>query len=128
DMARVSLTIHLELLGPGGGDATLTIDHGRLRISRGIPRPPDAVLSLRASTFLDMLSGRTSFATALLVGAIRAEREPIGTQVLMAMVELFLAQSRRSGARAWPARQLARWFQRDARATREAASTQGASA
>lgn len=107
---RLSGTIHLELLGPGGGDHTLVLGGGRLSVAAGAPRPPASVLTLAASTFTDLLAGRASMSTVRLTGKVRLEGEPIAMVVLSALVTGFREQARSPELRALPARLLGRWL------------------
>jgi nucleoside-diphosphate-sugar epimerase len=120
EAARVRARIHLALIGKGGADVTIDIAAGRMTITRGVPRPPDSVLRLSATTLVDMLAGKLTPATAQLTGKVRIEGEPLGNMVLSAMVTLFRAQTGAAGASGFFARQLARWM-----GERRAASPQG---
>ncbi len=102
--------VHLELTGPGGADYTLHLDGGRLRIARGVPRPPTTVISLRATTFREALAGRQSPATLELTGKMRVEGEPIGTMLIAGMVTMLKVAADAPGGRGLPARGLRRWM------------------
>src|SRR5262249_3444633 len=65
---RLNARIHLQLTGTGGGDFALLLDEGRLRIARQAPRPPSAVITMRARTMLELLAGQTDVTTAQLTG------------------------------------------------------------
>ncbi len=114
DAAHMTLTAHLQLTGPGGGDITVGIDAGRPRVAFGTPRPPDTVISLSARTFLDLLAGKTDLATAQFSGKVKTRGEPGGGFALAAMVTLFRNATRKKGGPGWAARRLASWFERGA--------------
>lgn len=102
--------LHLELTGRGGGDWSILLAEGRLRIEGGAPRPPDGVVTLSAATFLDLLAGRQTVATAQLTGKIQIEGEPIGTMFLGGMTQMLHRGAEQPGPAGWAARQLARWL------------------
>jgi UDP-glucose 4-epimerase len=110
----IRLKMHLALFGPGGGDWTVELDDGRARLRRGVPRPPDATVTLSAATFLDLLAGRLDVGKAELVGKIHLQGEPIAGMVLAGMVRNFRAQVGEPGWRGSPARVLAGWMFREA--------------
>jgi nucleoside-diphosphate-sugar epimerase/putative sterol carrier protein len=107
---RIRMVMHLELTGPGGGDIGLHFDLGKLSVERLAPRPPTATVTMRASTFLDLIAGRQVFATALLTGKVRVDGEATAGMLLEGIVASFRARARQPGAAAFPARQLERWF------------------
>lgn len=108
---RVNALVHVELTGRSGGDYTIEIENGKPSIRPGVARPPTSVVTLRASTFLDLLSGKLSMATAQLTGKIRLEGEPVATMILSALATAFRVQREQPGARGWPARRLTQWFE-----------------
>jgi len=107
---NMSLLVHLEMTGPGGGDRTLRLERGRLAVERAIPRPPQSVISLPARTLLDMIGGRTDFGTVQFTGALRVEGDPAASMLLGAMVAGFRTQTRASGVRGQIARAFGRWI------------------
>lgn len=112
---RARGVIHLELTGRGGADVTIRLDEDGMRLAFGVPRPPTTVISLRADTFLEMLRGRLTPATAELTGKFRLEGDPTGALVLSGLVSMFRAQvEAKDGPRlpGWAARRLAAWFER----------------
>jgi UDP-glucose 4-epimerase len=86
ELDRVHARIHLALLGPSGGDFAMTVEPGRFSVRPGVPRLPDAAVTLDASLFIDLLSGRRDFAGSELTGMIRCEGSPIGSSILAALV------------------------------------------
>jgi UDP-glucose 4-epimerase len=107
---RIDLLVHLALTGVGGGDWTFDVRDGRLAIKPGIPRPPQSVLTLKASTFLDLMSGKADFGSAQLTGKIRVEGEPRATMILGAMVAMFRKGTSEKGARGAATRTMSAWF------------------
>ena len=87
--ARMTGRIHLRLTGPGGGDIGLVLDGRRLHVLREIPRPPTATLTMRATTFADLLAGRTEFTTAQLTGKVRVEGDALAALVPQAIIATF---------------------------------------
>ncbi len=83
--------IHLALTGVNGGDFTLAVHDGRLRMYRGIPRPPTAVVEMPAMFFLDLLSGKKDFSAARTTGRVRVEGDEQGTatNLLRGLIESF---------------------------------------
>jgi nucleoside-diphosphate-sugar epimerase len=104
--------VHLEVTGPGGGDWTLQVGDGMVLIKPGIPRPPTSVISLKASTFLELLAGRQSSATLEFTGKMRVEGEPIGTMLLAGFSTMLKVAAEPKGPRGWPARRLMEWMAR----------------
>jgi UDP-glucose 4-epimerase len=107
---RIDLRAHLALTGVGGGDWILHVHEGRLSIKRGIPRPPDAVLTLKATTFLDLFAGKADFGSAQLTGKIRVEGEPRATMILGGMVAMFRKSTTEKGPRGATTRTMSAWF------------------
>ena len=109
---RLSMRIHLALTGPAGGDLTLHLDGGRLRVSPGAPRPPDATVTLRSETFVDLLAGRLDCTTAQLTGKLRVEGEGLAQFVVQGLVAMFRATVAGGGPAGFVTRQLDRWLAR----------------
>lgn len=105
----IKLIIHLRLTSKDGGDFAIAIDQGRVAIERGIPRPPNATVTLTTETFRQLLAGQTDVTTAQLVGAVRLEGEPAAAMVLDAIFTGLRAAGARSGWRGMVARRLAAW-------------------
>ena len=115
DSPRVELkgydaTVHLDLTGPEGGDYTLRVADGRIRLRRGAPRPANAIVSMKARTLLDLLAGRGDLAAAQLTGKIRVEGQGHAALVIGGLVAGFRAAGRQPGWRGFTARKLARWI------------------
>ncbi len=93
DEARgVRARVHLHLGGPRGGDVGILLEDGRLRIARGIPRPPTSIARVPAETFLDFLRGKQSFSTAQMTGRVQIEGDPSAAMLLQGMVTTFRAR------------------------------------
>ncbi len=107
---RMSARIHLQLTGPGGGDFAMLVDEGRLRIAREAPRPPSAVITMRAKTLLELLGGATDVTTAQLTGRIRVEGEGLQGMFIGGLVSMFRATTERKGPIGFATRQMAQWF------------------
>lgn len=112
DAVHVVQQIHLSLTGADGGDFQLLIDHGRLTAMPGIPRPPSAVVTMRASLFRELVAGRTDFASAQLTGRIRIEGEAMAAMVIQSLVATFRATASKPGRDGWVARKLEGWVTR----------------
>jgi hypothetical protein len=104
-----SAVVHVDLTGPGGGDLTLRVVEGRLRISRGAPRPAQSAVTLRAALFLDLLAGRADFAGAQIAGRVRIDGQPFGGLMLAGVIATFRAAASAKGFRGVAARGLLRW-------------------
>jgi nucleoside-diphosphate-sugar epimerase/putative sterol carrier protein len=85
EVKRVKLDMHLRLTGPNGGDIQMHMADGKLRVGRGVPRPPTTIVTMTAATFLDLLSGRTETTTASMVGKIRVEGEALAGMFLQGL-------------------------------------------
>lgn len=113
ELEHLSAHIHLDLTGPGGGDVAISIKDSTVSIVSGhVPRPPTTVLMMPATLMLELLTGKTSLATAQLTGKIRLEGEPIASMALSGLVEMFRRQAEDPSAKAWPARALLQWMKR----------------
>ena len=104
--------IHLQLLGPNGGDFGIMVQQGQLGVQRGIPRPPTAVLSLSSHDFLDLLAGRTDVPELERAGGLQVEGDPHAAWILDSIVSRFRHVTCRSGPRGEVARWMSRWFTR----------------
>jgi UDP-glucose 4-epimerase len=107
----VKMLIHLDVTGPDGGDFAVNLDTGILRISPGIPRPPDAVIAVSTETFLGMLSGEVNASTAAMTGKVRVRGEPLAGMVLAGIVGGFRRATELGGAQGAIARRLSKWFE-----------------
>jgi nucleoside-diphosphate-sugar epimerase/putative sterol carrier protein len=103
-------TLHLDLTGPAGGDFTLRVADGRVRLRRGAPRPADASVTMKSATLLDLLAGRSDLAAAQLTGRIRIDGQGHAGLVLGGLVGGFRAAGKQPGWRGWSARKLTRWI------------------
>lgn len=113
EAASMRARVHLDIAGRGGGDVGMVVEEGRLSVEPGIaPRPPTTVISLKKQLLLDLLSGKTSYATAQLTGRLRIEGEPLAGLVLSTMVAMFRKETEEPGARGFGARKLAAWMAR----------------
>lgn len=106
EIKHVDLKIQLELTGRAGGDFKIHLDHGRTHVTPGRFRPPEAIITLSAETFLDMLAGRQDAITAEMTGRIRVSGEAFAARILTAVVTQFRALTRQKGYRGWVARRL----------------------
>jgi nucleoside-diphosphate-sugar epimerase/putative sterol carrier protein len=111
---RISARIHLQLTGRGGGDFAVVMDRGRVSVAPGIPRPPTSVVTLKASTFLELLAGTTDLTTCQLTGRMRVEGEGLQGMFLGGMVGIFRATTERKGAVGFATRKLRDWFKQGA--------------
>jgi UDP-glucose 4-epimerase len=102
--------IHLDLTGRAGGDVTVRVEDGRVRLSLGAPRPAQAAVTMKASTFLDLLSGRTDVASAQLTGKMRVDGQGHASLVVGGLVGGFRTAGKVPGFRGVPARALAKWI------------------
>jgi hypothetical protein len=110
----ITLRIHLGITGARGGDITLSVDAGTLRVRPGIVRPPQAAVWLDHRTFLELCAGRVDFATAQFCGLIRIEGEPLAAMVLQGIFSMFRGASEQPGWRGAAARRLAGWITKGA--------------
>ena len=90
--------IHLRLTGPRGGDIGLIFEDGRIRVERGIPRPPTSIARMPAETFRALLSGKQSFTTAQMTGEITIEGDASAAMLLQGLVTTFRARLTREVA------------------------------
>jgi UDP-glucose 4-epimerase len=109
---RMSLTVHLDLTGPHGGDFVLSLDQGRLGVRRGLPRPPDSVIRMSSDTLLALLSGKTDLSAARMTGKVRLSGDPGAGFLLGAVVTGFRNAAAGGGLRGWSLGKLSAWFER----------------
>jgi nucleoside-diphosphate-sugar epimerase/putative sterol carrier protein len=110
ELTGYDATVHLDLAGPNGGDLTLRIAGGRLRLRAGAPRPANAVATMSAATLLDLLAGRTDIAAAQLTGKVRIDGQGHAALVVAGLVGAVRGAGKQPGWRGWSARKLARWI------------------
>ncbi|HTO97598.1 MAG TPA: SCP2 sterol-binding domain-containing protein, partial [Myxococcales bacterium] len=103
-------TVHLDLTGPGGGDFTLRVAEGRVRLRPGLPRPANAAVCMKASTLLDLLAGRGDVVTAQLTGKIRIDGQGHALLVVGGLLAGFREAGRLPGWRGLMARRIQRWI------------------
>jgi nucleoside-diphosphate-sugar epimerase len=112
ELAGFRSRIHLCLTGEGGGDVGLIVADNRVQIRFTPPRPPDAVVTLRASLFLDMLAGRGDFGLAQLTGKVRLEGQGHAMMIVGGLVGTFRARIKAEGVDGAIGRALARFIER----------------
>jgi nucleoside-diphosphate-sugar epimerase/putative sterol carrier protein len=112
EAARMNMRVHLQLTGPTGGDLAIHFDRGHLTITREVPRPPTAVVTMRATTFLDLLTGRADFSTVGFTGRVRVEGEGLAYLMFQGIVSMFRSQTEAAGPAGFASRQLKRWFEK----------------
>ena len=108
---RVKAEVHLNLTGPGGGDFVFSMNEGRVRVRRGVPRPPDTVLTMKAEALIEMLAGRLDLSAARMTGKVRMQGDPQGSFLFGALVTGFRASAGQPGVRGFAMGKLARWFE-----------------
>ncbi len=91
--------INLALTGPGGGDIDITVEGGKIRARPGMARPPDAIITLPAALLLDLLAGRSDFATAQLTGRMRVEGQGHAVLVLGGIISQLRTAASAKGSR-----------------------------
>lgn len=114
DSKARDLTVHLDVTGPRGGDFTLRLAQGKLVVSRGIPRPPDAAVLVDVDAFLRVLGGAESPSTSAMTGRIRVRGEPDALLVVSGIVQAFRSATRRRGVSGSLARGFDRWLGKEA--------------
>jgi UDP-glucose 4-epimerase len=119
--AGIDLVVHLNLIGPNGGDFTVRIQQGQANVQRGAPRPPSSVVTMRADTLLELLAGSSDFASARFARKIKIQGDPYADFVIGALVTGFRRSVESDGARGAVSRRLEGWFKK-----RELKSASGA--
>jgi nucleoside-diphosphate-sugar epimerase/putative sterol carrier protein len=110
---HLSARVQLRLTGPGGGDVAFIVESGKVTILRKLLRPPTTTVTMRASAFLELLSGDADFGTAQLTGKVRVEGEALAALVVQGLISTFRARASAPGAAGMVPRALARWFGND---------------
>jgi nucleoside-diphosphate-sugar epimerase len=110
DESPTLIHVHLRLTGPDGGDLALRFEKGRITVKRGVPRPPDAALTLSMSTLRKLLAGEADVTSAQMLGFVRLEGDPTAMMVLGAIVTGFRAAGAEPGWRGSVARRLTAWL------------------
>jgi hypothetical protein len=104
------LLVHLRLTGPDGGDLALKFELGRITVTRGVPRPPGAALTLATSTLRKLFAGQADVTSAQMMGLVRLDGDPTAVMVLGAIVAGFRAAGNEPGLRGSFARRLTAWL------------------
>ncbi|MEK6609284.1 MAG: NAD-dependent epimerase/dehydratase family protein [Myxococcota bacterium] len=104
--------VHLCLTGRGGGDFALRAKDGRVRVARGAPRPPTAVVTMPATLLLDLLAGRGDFTTAEMTGRVVVEGEGLAGLFVAGIIGSYRAATAARGGRGLVARAAASWIAR----------------
>jgi ribonucleoside-diphosphate reductase beta chain len=66
-------TVAYQLVGEGGGTWRVEVDDGRIRVERGLGEDPDAIVRIRYSDWLRLLSGEISPSDAMRLGYTEVE-------------------------------------------------------
>ncbi|MEI8254180.1 MAG: NAD-dependent epimerase/dehydratase family protein, partial [Deltaproteobacteria bacterium] len=80
---------HLALTGRTGGDLTVAVDHGHVSVRTGLPRPPDASITLPARALVELLAGRTDPGSLAKRGLLEVHGDPNAEHALGALVQRF---------------------------------------
>ncbi len=99
---------HLALTGRAGGDLTLVVEHGHVSVERGLPRPPDATVTLPARAFVDLLAGRTDPGKLTQRRELTVDGDPAAEQALATLVQRFREAAHSPGPRGWFTRAFSR--------------------
>jgi nucleoside-diphosphate-sugar epimerase len=109
---RMNLNVHLELTGRNGGDYTLAFQAGKVRLSPGIPRPPDSRVTLAADTLLALLAGDDDLSRARMAGRMKVAGEPNAGFLMAGFVTTFRVELGKPGFSGWSTRKLEQWFKK----------------
>lgn len=107
---RLNLEIHLDLTGPRGGDFRWKLEAGTVRLGPGMPRPPDATLTLSPDTLLALLVGDDDVSSARMAGRLRVTGEPQAGLVFAGLITYFKNAVQKPGVDGAVARGFSRWF------------------
>lgn len=110
ELSGMKMLIQLTLTGPDGGDYTIRVNDGRLRITSGLQRPADSAVTMTARLFLKLLCARASWGQEELAGRIRTEGLPHASMVLAGIIAGFRSHLGVSGPAGWVPRLLGRWI------------------
>lgn len=108
--ATIQMVVHLELTGADGGDWTIALDRGKVRVTAGVPRPPTATIRMDAAFFRAMLAGRADPGTAQVTGRVRIIGEQTASFVLGGIVAGFRKMAQEPGLRGAGPRAFARFL------------------
>lgn len=109
---RMNMDVHLDLTGRRGGDYTLAFHGGHVRLFPGIPRPPDARVTLSAETMLALLTGEDDLSRARMAGRLKVSGEPNAGFLMAGLVTTFRVGRSKPGFVGWSSKKLERWFAR----------------
>ncbi len=68
-----TFSVAYHLVGDGGGEWRVTVDDGRVRVERGLGAEPDAIVRIRYSDWLRLLSGEVTPSDAMRLGLTEVE-------------------------------------------------------
>lgn len=106
----VTCRIHLDIIGPAGGDFDVSVGNGVFRARRGIPRPPDATVSVEA--FLALLARKDEIRAAAADGRVRIQGTQDAVSAFCAAVDGFHVATTMNSVAGEIARGLQRWCSR----------------
>lgn len=109
---RMNMNVHLELTGQRGGDYTLAFQGGKVRLSPGIPRPPDSRVTLSAETLLALFTGEDDLSRARMAGRLKVSGEPNAGFLMAGFVTTFRVELKKPGFSGWSTRKLEQWFKK----------------
>lgn len=109
---RMNMNVHLELTGQRGGDYTLSFQGGKVRLTPGIPRPPDARVTLSAETLLALFTGDDDLSRARMAGRLKVSGEPNAGFLMAGFVTTFRVELKKPGFAGWSTRKLESWFKK----------------
>ena len=95
---------------PAHSHLQAVLQRGRFAVRRGVPRPPQAALTLGTSTFRKLLTGELEAMTAQMLGQVRLEGDPTAAMVLGGIVGGFRAAGDGPGVRGWITRRFTNWL------------------
>jgi UDP-glucose 4-epimerase len=109
---RMNMNVHLELTGQRGGDYTLAFQDGKVRLTPGIPRPPDSRVTLSAETLLALFTGEDDLSRARMAGRLKVSGEPNAGFLMAGFVTTFRVELKKPGFSGWSTRKLEQWFKK----------------
>lgn len=111
ELRKVYLLIQLDLTGRGGGRFSVAVRDGQVSIRRRQPSAPDAIVTLDASLFRRILSGKTSWGKEQLVGKIRAEGQAHAPMVVAGIISTYRSSLSQPGLAGMVTRGFSRWVE-----------------
>jgi len=67
----IDVTVHINIVGPKGGDWTVTIKDQKVGVKEGIPPSPTLAIKMTETDYMDVVNGKMSGEKAFMTGKLK---------------------------------------------------------